>query len=167
MSLTSHWCCVRLKILEQAQIFSAGHSITPTGGCINRKAINNKNTHILCIPNWHGYYISLLTKCFLGLSPWRGWQPSEGRWWQAFDLGIKSLLLFVQSGRMSPGALPPFSSRGFYGFCFFLMTLRAKGFAATTRGFYGFCLSTRTRLLLVNLSARRVIRKKHIVVRGI
>ena len=44
MSLTSHRCCVRLKILEQAQIFSASHTITPTGGCINRKAINNKNT---------------------------------------------------------------------------------------------------------------------------
>ena len=41
-------------------------------------------------------------------------------------MGIKSLLLHGQSGRMSPGALPPFSSRGFYGFCFFLMILRAE-----------------------------------------
>ena len=29
MSLESHWCCVRLKILKQAWIFSASHTITP------------------------------------------------------------------------------------------------------------------------------------------
>ena len=40
MSLTSHWCCARLKILEQAQIFSATHTITLSGSYINRKAIN-------------------------------------------------------------------------------------------------------------------------------
>ena len=76
---------------------------------------------------WHGSYIPLLTKCFLCLSPWRGCELSERGWWEAFGLGIKSLLLYVQNGRMSPGALPPFSSRGFYGFCFLLMILRAKG----------------------------------------
>ena len=40
MSLTSHWCCARLKILKQAWIFSATHTITPQGSCIHRKAIN-------------------------------------------------------------------------------------------------------------------------------
>ena len=40
MSLASHWCCVRLKILMQAWIFSASHTITPPGSCIHRKAIN-------------------------------------------------------------------------------------------------------------------------------
>ena len=44
MSLTSHGCCARLKILKQAWIFSATHIITPQGLCIHRKAIN-KNKH--------------------------------------------------------------------------------------------------------------------------
>ena len=45
MSLASHWCCSRLKLLEQAQIFSACRTITLPGFCINHKAIN-KNKHI-------------------------------------------------------------------------------------------------------------------------
>ena len=40
MSLASHRCCARLKILKQAWIFSATHIITPPGSCIHRKAIN-------------------------------------------------------------------------------------------------------------------------------
>ena len=44
MSLASHRCCARLKILEQAQTFSATHTITPQGSCIHRKAIN-KDKH--------------------------------------------------------------------------------------------------------------------------
>ena len=40
MSLTSHRCCARLKILKQAWIFSASPTITPPGSCIHRKAIN-------------------------------------------------------------------------------------------------------------------------------
>ena len=40
MSLTSHRCCVRLKILKQAWIFSARHTITLSGLCVHRKAIN-------------------------------------------------------------------------------------------------------------------------------
>ncbi len=44
MSLTSHCCCVRLKILKQAWIFSATHIITLSGSYIHRKAIN-KNKH--------------------------------------------------------------------------------------------------------------------------
>ena len=42
MSLTSHRCYSRLKILERAQIFSAIYIITLSGFCINRKAINKK-----------------------------------------------------------------------------------------------------------------------------
>ena len=76
---------------------------------------------------WQGSYISLLTKCFLCLSPWRGCEPSERGWWEAFGFGIKSLLLYVQSGRMSPGAMPPFSSRGFSGFCLFWWLCAQKG----------------------------------------
>ena len=34
----------RLKILEQAQTFSATHTITLQGLCIHRKAINKKKT---------------------------------------------------------------------------------------------------------------------------
>ena len=44
MSLTSHRCCVRLKILKQAWIFSASPTITLSGLCIPRKAIN-KDKH--------------------------------------------------------------------------------------------------------------------------
>ena len=44
MSLASHRCCARLKILKQAWIFSASPIITPQGLCIHRKAIN-KNKH--------------------------------------------------------------------------------------------------------------------------
>ena len=40
MSLTSHRCCARLKILKQAWIFSVSHTITLSGSYINRKAIN-------------------------------------------------------------------------------------------------------------------------------
>ena len=36
----SHGCCSRLKILERAQIFSSCYTITLSGFCINRKAIN-------------------------------------------------------------------------------------------------------------------------------
>ena len=45
MSLASHGCCARLKILKQAWIFSASHIITPQGSCIHRKAIN-KDKHL-------------------------------------------------------------------------------------------------------------------------
>ena len=45
MSLASHRCCARLKILEQAQTFSASHIITLSGLCIHRKAIN-KDKHL-------------------------------------------------------------------------------------------------------------------------
>ena len=44
MSLTSHRCCARLKILEQAQTFSVSPTITLSGLCIHRKAIN-KDKH--------------------------------------------------------------------------------------------------------------------------
>ena len=44
MSLASHRCCARLKILKQAQIFSASPIITLSGSYIYRKAIN-KNKH--------------------------------------------------------------------------------------------------------------------------
>ena len=47
MSLTSHRCCARLKILKQAWIFSASHTITLQGLCIHRKAIN-KDKHSSC-----------------------------------------------------------------------------------------------------------------------
>ena len=40
MSLTSHRCCARLKILKQAWIFSVSPTITLSGSCIHRKAIN-------------------------------------------------------------------------------------------------------------------------------
>ena len=40
MSLASHRCCGRLKILKQAWIFSASHIITLSGSYIYRKAIN-------------------------------------------------------------------------------------------------------------------------------
>ena len=45
MSLTSHRCCARLKILKQAWIFSVSPIITPPGSCIHRKAIN-KDKHL-------------------------------------------------------------------------------------------------------------------------
>ena len=45
MSLASHRCCARLKILEQAQTFSATHTITLSVSYIYRKAIN-KNKHL-------------------------------------------------------------------------------------------------------------------------
>ena len=40
MSLASHSCCARLKILKQAWIFSVSHTITLSGSYIYRKAIN-------------------------------------------------------------------------------------------------------------------------------
>ena len=42
MSLTSHSCCARLKILKQAWIFSVSPTITLQGLCIHRKAINKE-----------------------------------------------------------------------------------------------------------------------------
>ena len=45
MSLASHRCCARLKILKQAWIFSARHTITLSGLCVHRKAIN-KDKHL-------------------------------------------------------------------------------------------------------------------------
>ena len=48
MSLTSHRCCARLKILEQAWIFSATHTITLSGSYINRKAINKNKPSLSC-----------------------------------------------------------------------------------------------------------------------
>ena len=45
MSLTNHLCCARLKILKQAWIFSVSPTITLSGFCIYRKAIN-KNKHL-------------------------------------------------------------------------------------------------------------------------
>ena len=47
MSLASHRCCARLKILEQAQTFSVSYIITLQGLCIHRKAIN-KDKHQSC-----------------------------------------------------------------------------------------------------------------------
>ena len=47
MSLTSHRCCARLKILKQAWIFSATPTITLSGSCIHRKAINI-DKHLSC-----------------------------------------------------------------------------------------------------------------------
>ena len=47
MSLASHRCCARLKILKQAWTFSATPIITPQGSCIHRKAIN-KDKHQSC-----------------------------------------------------------------------------------------------------------------------
>ena len=44
MSLASHRCCARLKILKQAWIFSVSPTITLSGLCIHRKAIN-KDKH--------------------------------------------------------------------------------------------------------------------------
>ena len=40
MSLASHRCCARLKILKQAWTFSVSPIITLSGLCIHRKAIN-------------------------------------------------------------------------------------------------------------------------------
>ena len=40
MSLASHRCCARLKILKQAWIFSVSPIITLSGSYIYRKAIN-------------------------------------------------------------------------------------------------------------------------------
>ena len=128
MSLTSLWCCSCLKILEQAQIFSAGHTITPTGVCIKHKAINPKNTpilhtHIFCIPNWHWYCTSLL------------FSPDE-MFFYVYRLEEDLSLLKEGGERLTVGTLracsykakaegchqglcPLFSSRGFYGFCLF------------------------------------------------
>ena len=68
MSLASHGCCARLKILKQAWIFSASHIITPQGSCIHRKAIN-KDKHLSCGVLLHQQG-KMVYSC---LSPWRGW----------------------------------------------------------------------------------------------
>ena len=47
MSLASHRCCARLKILKQAWIFSVSPTITLSGLCIHRKAID-KDKHLSC-----------------------------------------------------------------------------------------------------------------------
>ena len=58
MSLTSHRCCARLKILKQAWIFSARHTITPPGSCIHRKAINrDKHPSFGVLPSRQQYHI--------------------------------------------------------------------------------------------------------------
>ena len=56
MSLTSHGCCARLKILEQAQIFSATHTITLSGSYIHRKAINKDKHPVLGMVFYNGLY---------------------------------------------------------------------------------------------------------------
>ena len=124
------------KSPKQAWIFSVSPTITLSGLCIHRKAINkDKPTHPLayCPPgskvssvglSWHTSFVGVpgyswyclpgsrvlcvascpvrivLEDCHMQgkmvyscLSPWRGWLPSEGRWWYAFGLGVKSLLL--------------------------------------------------------------------------
>ena len=53
MSLASHRCCARLKILKQAWLFSATHIITLSGSCIHRKAIN-KDKHLSS--GWYPIY---------------------------------------------------------------------------------------------------------------
>ena len=53
MSLASHRCRARLKILKQAWIFSATPIITPQGSCIYRKAIN-KDKPLSC--GWYPIY---------------------------------------------------------------------------------------------------------------
>ena len=59
MSLTSHRCCGRLKILKQAWIFSASHIITPPGSCIHRKAINKNKPSLSSgvLPSRQQYHI--------------------------------------------------------------------------------------------------------------
>ena len=47
MSLMSHWCRSRLKLLEQAQIFSACRTITLPVFCINHKAINKNKQSLV------------------------------------------------------------------------------------------------------------------------
>ena len=54
MSLASHGCCARLKILKQAWIFSASHIITPQGSCIHRKAINKDKPLSSGFYSYHG-----------------------------------------------------------------------------------------------------------------
>ena len=49
MSHMSHWWCDCLKILKQAWIFPASHTITLAGLCIHRKAINIDKQPVLWI----------------------------------------------------------------------------------------------------------------------
>ena len=57
MSLASHRCCARLKILKQAWTFSATHTITLSGLCIYRKAINrDKHPSFGVLPSRQQYH---------------------------------------------------------------------------------------------------------------
>ena len=67
MSLTSHGCCARLKILEQAQIFSATHIITLSGLCIHRKAINRDKHPVLWMVSYYRQDFYMQGKMFFFL----------------------------------------------------------------------------------------------------
>ena len=66
MSLTSHRCCARLKILKQAWTFSASPTITPQGSCIHRKAINKDKPSLSSgvLPSRQQYHIGTILAHF-------------------------------------------------------------------------------------------------------
>ena len=92
MSLASHWCCVRLKILKQAWIFSASHTITPPGSCIHRKAINKDKPSLSSgvLPSRQQSCVSRLP----GTPPSLVYQVTHGTALQAAERYVQPLVLW-------------------------------------------------------------------------
>ena len=65
----------------------------PKGSSINPKAINRNKLISGCRCN---------DKCFFGLLPWRGWQPSMGGWWYECEIYRRTWFLSGVEG-CSPG----------------------------------------------------------------
>ena len=82
MSLASHSCCARLKILKQAWIFSVSHTITLSGSYIYRKAINkDKPLSSGVLPSRQQYRVCL----YPGTPPPSVYQVTHGTALQAAE----------------------------------------------------------------------------------
>ena len=98
MSLASHRCCGRLKILKQAWIFSASHIIILSGSYIYRKAINkDKPLSSGVLPSRQQSSVSRLP----GTPPPSVYQVTHGTALQAAECNVMLHVLVLPSRQRS------------------------------------------------------------------
>ena len=140
MSLASHWCCVRLKILEQAQRFSAGCIIPlwvlhqPQGDKQEKhiSSVYKVDTETILLFWRIVFYVYRLEE---DVSPLKEGGGRLSVW------ALRACSYMSKAEGCHQGLCPPFSSRGFYGFCLFLPA-------------QDFCLFSRCRYLVMNREKR-------------
>ena len=134
MSLASHWCCGCQKILEQAQTFSASPTITLSGTCIHRKAINkdkplssgvlpSRQRSAICSILSYTYSIRGLPHVrqnglflFIALARMVTFCKEGGGMLLVWALRARSYKTRAEAWQQ--GHRPPSAPRGLFGFCF-------------------------------------------------